>query len=157
MNRDKNRILYGDLVYERRNWPITVLSSIPPILYPCTNCGSITLHVVGEQPTGIGIQIPFTKKPLASTGRGYHLICNECTTISTQLKKETITMLESRIIPVELCDPIDAYFRADPNCPIPYTKEFPNYFVNQCPPGIDNTYLVFITTILSVYRRNDMA
>ena len=125
--RDERGFLVGDFDYGDR-WPITVLSHIAPIIYPCSKCGGLTWHVFGEQPAGVGVQLLFMRKPLTSTHQGYHLICNNCTMIARQLSKQAIRKLENRIVPAELSDSIDAFLAIAPDAPKAYTREFAQFY-----------------------------
>jgi len=72
---------------------------ITPIMFPCGQCETVKFHQVWEQPTGLAIALPFTRKALASTGRGYMLVCGECTTISARLHGGDVAQLASNFIP----------------------------------------------------------
>jgi hypothetical protein len=124
--RDEMGILKGDLDYGAR-CPVTVLSLIAPVLYPCVKCRSMTFHLVGEQHAGIWIKVPFARKPIASSGKGYQLICNTCTTIATQLPRSAVAKLEAKVIPHEICD---AYRRLE-ICPEPYTDGYVRPFMSS--------------------------
>ena len=87
--RDVHEVLTGDLDYGG-GFPVTILSGIPPVLYVCSDCSAVSFHVVGEQHAGLGIKIPFARKPIASTGKQYFLICNNCTLIAKKLPKEAV-------------------------------------------------------------------
>jgi hypothetical protein len=126
---DLSTILKGDLHYGR-GYPVTIVWHIP-VLYGCRACDGFTMHVVGVQPTGIGIKIPFVRKPLAMTGKTYYLICNACTNIAGELSKEAVAKLQKLVIPAEITDVLDFYWsQVFPDAPRPYTEGFPEFVRN---------------------------
>jgi hypothetical protein len=147
LTRDQNGLLRGDLQYDV-GFPATVLAHITPVLYPCPNCGSVTLHVVVEQPTGLAIKIPFVSKPLASTGKEYGLVCNGCTVTAGISGKRLLQQLEQRIVPIEICRALDRFFEAMPGVPAAYGDGFAGFIA----PHFEGD-AVFMATCLSVYRR----
>jgi hypothetical protein len=147
LERDQNGILRGDLQYDV-GFPATVLSHITPVLYPCTSCGIVTLHVVVEQPTGLAIKIPFVCKPLASTGKDFGLVCNDCTVTAGINGKALLSTLEQRIVPTEICRTLDRFFENVPNAPLAYGDGFAGFLL----PHFEGD-TTFIATFLSIYRR----
>lgn len=95
----------------------TEITNIKPFMFPCQECGVYRMHKIYSQPYGLTIGIPFMK-PLASTHKGFHIICMICTTINGQIKKEQVSILENGYIPKTL-------YKTDP-----YLHEFysPGYF-----------------------------
>src|SRR4051812_44201925 len=89
-HRDRNGILRGRFDQGWLSWPVEVLGDIKPFLFPCQQCKLVTLHVAAEQHGGLGIKIPFTGRAVASTGRAYHALCNNCTMVNTQLTTEMV-------------------------------------------------------------------
>ncbi len=150
-SRDAHGLLKGDLHYNV-GFPVTILSHITPLLHGCTECEAITLHVVGEQPTGPGIKVPFMRKPLATLSKSYTLICNNCTQIAGAVPKDVVAKLENRIMPTELCEPLDAFFGTIPDAPPTYTKEFPRFYLSINPDEDEETKSYFLW-ILSLYKR----
>lgn len=149
-SRDQHDLLTGDLDYGGGGWPITILSHIPAFLYVCTNCQAVSFHVVGEQPHGPGIKLPFAKKPLVTVlGKAYHIICNNCTVIAKQLSKEDVAKLEARVLPSDICSTLDSFYGINPHFPLPYTPEFPRAFVDLHKPDD----LPVAISLLSIYRR----
>ena len=131
--------------------PITVLSHIAPILFPCVNCASLSLHVVGEQPYGpsVGFGIPFMKPLLkVSLKKGYHLICNTCTTIAGQVAKDAVAKLEQRTIPTEIC----AVYTRMELAVEPYTLGFIEEYLPRFG-ELDSDTSEYLKTVLAVYRR----
>lgn len=157
--RNELGFIVGDLDYGGTSYPVTMIETCVPLLYVCSKCNAITYHIVGEQPTGVGFKLPFTRKPLATTGgKGYHLICNECTMIARQLDNEEMEKVQGRIIPNSILKTLDSFFRMVENIPKAYTSEFPKFWAGfQSSKSDDLTPedLNHIVTILSVYRRED--
>jgi len=54
----------------------------------CNNCGNETEHVLVDQPYGLQIGLPFTKRPWLSSHRAYSLACPTCGTLNMRLSKE---------------------------------------------------------------------
>ena len=100
-NRDENGILVGSFEQDSGEFPIDVVRKFVPFLYPCERCQELQFHVVGEQHAGIGLKIPFMRKPLVSTHKQCLAICNKCTNISTELPRDVISKLESGLIPAQ--------------------------------------------------------
>lgn len=44
----------------------------------CENCKNVRNFVLVDQPTGIGIGLPFMKRPFWSSHRVYALVCPTC-------------------------------------------------------------------------------
>lgn len=44
----------------------------------CDNCNNVTEHFLVDQPYGLGLGLPFSKRPLLSTHRAYGLTCPIC-------------------------------------------------------------------------------
>ena len=147
-SRDANGILMGSFDQGWRSQPIDIVSHIVPFLYPCAECQSLRLHVVGTQQTGVGIKLPFARRNLISTGRGYQAICNSCTNISSVLPKEVVQQLENGIISAQIC----AMYAGVSDPPEPYTQGFLERFLasNQ---GASEKLLAYLKTILGHYRR----
>jgi hypothetical protein len=76
-----------------------VRRDIKPVMFPCQECDGLHLHLLFEQPTGLGFVIPFTRKALASTGRGFLLVCTECDQVSAQLDPHDVAQLANNMIP----------------------------------------------------------
>lgn len=146
-DRDENGILRGDLQYDV-GFPATIRSDIVPVFYPCPKCGTLTLHVVVEQPTGLAIKIPFMRKPLASTGKDYGLICNDCTATAGISGKPFADKLMNRVVPAEICRAIDTFCADQPGAAKAYTEAFAKFFL----PLIDGD-ASYVATCLAVYRR----
>lgn len=108
LHRNESGLLRGDLEYDV-GFPATVMSEITPIVFPCSDCGGITLHVTVQQPTGLGFKLPFARKPLATLSRDYGLVCNLCTTTTGISGKQIIDLLQSRIAPPQVCDALDKF------------------------------------------------
>jgi hypothetical protein len=108
LHRDENGLLRGDLDYGV-GFPATVMPEITPIVFPCTSCAGITLHISVQQPTGLGFKLPFMRKPLASLSKDYGLVCNVCATTTGISGKRIIDLLQYRIAPPEVCDAIDRF------------------------------------------------
>ena len=151
--RDKMELLSGQLDYGE-GYPVVFLSHLPPILFCCLECKATNFHVVGQQATGLTIKIPFMSQPLASTGMGYHLVCNTCSKIARQLSKASIEKLERRILPAEICHTLDAVFAAMEDAPLPYSVPFPRFFV-ACDAELDSEIAGYAIGCLSAYRRED--
>ena len=137
----------GDLEYDT-GFPATVMSNITPIIFPCSQCGTITLHVAVEQPTGLALKIPFARKPLAATGRSYGIVCNDCTCTTGIGSTSLIDKLEKRIVPREVCEAIDRFFESVPDTPKAYTNGFVQFIAS-----ITDQPDEFLITCLSVYNR----
>ena len=147
-NRDENGVLVGSFEQGRGSFPIDIVRRIIPFLYPCQECQALTLHVVGEQHAGIGIKIPFMRKPLASTGKAYQAICSTCTNINTILPSDVFHKLEQRIISPQIC----AMYAAVCDPPQPYTEGFVDQFIGRHPEAGERT-LAFLRKCLEAYRR----
>jgi len=145
LHRNEHGLLRGDLDYGV-GFPATVKADITPVLYPCSKCGSIAVHVVIEQPTGLGIKIPFARKPLATMGKDYGLVCNGCTSTTGISGRRFVDMLERRIVPREICDAIDRYFETIDNAPSAYSEGFTAFMLQQFDGNRE-----FMASCLSVY------
>lgn len=44
----------------------------------CDNCNNVSDHVLADQPYGVMVGIPFTKRPWLSSHRQYVLVCPIC-------------------------------------------------------------------------------
>lgn len=146
LHRNEQGLLRGDLQYDV-GFPATVKPEITPVVYPCSSCGMLTFHVVVEQPTGLGIKLPFARKPLATTGRDYGLVCNSCTTTTGITGRRFLEMLERRIVPREICNAIDRFLEAIPNAPKAYTGGFTAFMLQQFQQGDPD----LISSFVSVY------
>lgn len=91
----------GKIDYGDGSYAVTLRKDIAPFLFPCQSatCGQYCFHLVGEQATGLCVKIPFMKTPLASTGKGFHIICMTCTTINGRIERGDVIKLQSNIIP----------------------------------------------------------
>lgn len=147
LNRDEHGQLRGDIDYGV-GFPATVVGHILPIVYPCMRCGTLTLHVVIEQPHGLAIKLPFARKPIASTGRDYALICNSCTCTSGIHGRAFVEKLERRIVPTEICLAVDKFCELVPGAPGAYSQGFARFMASLFGEPTD-----FLVTCLSVYRR----
>lgn len=147
-SRDKNGVLIGSFDQGWGKSPIDVLTHIVPFLYPCSKCKAMMFHVIGEQHAGIGIKVPFIRKPVASTGKGYHAICNTCTTINTQPPKGVVRKLEKGIIAREICSTYGLVCES----PEPYTEGFTEDFI-AFNPDADEAAVAFVRQCLQHYRR----
>ena len=123
LHRNEQGLLRGDIEYDV-GFPATVKPEITPVIYPCTNCAGLTLHVAIEQPTGVGIKLPFTRKPLASTGRDFGIVCNNCTCTTGISGREIIESLERRVVPRQICEGIDRFCSGMPGFVPAYTEGF---------------------------------
>jgi len=123
LHRNENGLLRGDLEYDV-GFPATVIPEITPIVFPCTNCGGITLHVAMQQPTGVGIKLPFARKPLATLSKEYGLICNACTCTTGISGRRIIDLLESRIAPPEVCQALDNFCHGMPGAVPAFSEGF---------------------------------
>src|SRR6266542_647060 len=72
---------------------------ILPFLFPCGGCKLYTFHVVYEQPYGTGIKIPFTRRPLWSTGMAYQVVCGPCTMVNGRLEAADVNKLATNMLP----------------------------------------------------------
>jgi hypothetical protein len=155
-SRDKFGLLTGRLDPGGRAAPIEILSDVPPIMYPCTHCGGMRLHSIGEQPCGpgIGLQVPFMRRPLGAVylSKGYHLICNGCVYGSCHLPKEAVAKLRERIIPNAICE----VYRMTGLSPQPYMEGYAEGLLASVA-GAAREQLDYFRTLLSVYRREDRA
>lgn len=147
LHRNEQGLLRGDLEYDV-GFPATVKPEITPIVYPCSNCGSLSLHVVIEQPTGLGFKLPFARKPLATTGKDFGLICNACTCTTGITGRRLVDMLERRVVPRQICEAIDRYFETVPDAPKAYTSGFAAFVAQQFEGDTD-----LLASFLSVYSR----
>ena len=80
-------------------FPMKVRQDIIPIYFPCSACGSYMFHYICEQPCGLAFKIPFMSSPLASTHKGYHIVCVGCTIINGQLEVGDVAKLTRNMIP----------------------------------------------------------
>ena len=147
IHRNEQALLRGDLEYDFV-FPATVKPEITPILYPCPNCGSLSLHIVIEQPTGLAIKLPFSRKPLATTGKDFGLICNDCTCTTGITGRRLVELLERRVVPRQICEAIDRYFETVPDAPKAYTSGFAAFVAQQFQGNSD-----LLASYLSVYSR----
>jgi hypothetical protein len=147
--RDRNGILTGEFPQERGQFPITILSDIRPFVFPCENCKGLTIHVVGEQHAGIGIKIPFFSKPLVSTGKGYHALCNTCTWINSKLTQDMVYKLKGGILPIEITNLYHDLKMLD--APAPYSEEFIQAFLASLSKERDSVKK-YIESILRHYK-----
>ena len=145
--RNEQGLLRGDLQYDV-GFPATVKPEITPVLYPCPSCGSLTFHVVAEQPTGLAIKLPFSRKPLVSTGKEFGLVCNNCTATTGISGRRFVEKLERRIVPREICAVVDRFLEVTPGAPKAYADGFAS-FIGQIFEG--NAGLV--ASFISVYSR----
>lgn len=67
---------------------IEVVRNSNTVTRSCENCGNEGDHVLVDQPYGVGIGIPFMKRPLVSSHRGYFLACPTCGTLNLRLTKD---------------------------------------------------------------------
>jgi len=109
-------------------------------------------HVVGEQHAGIGVKVPFMRKPLASTGKGHQAICNTCTNINTLIPDDVFRKLEQGIIAPQ----ISAMYAAVSDPPEPYTDGFAGDFIARHAEAGDKT-IAFVRKCLAAYRRESGA
>lgn len=151
-NRDPNGVLIGSFEPGGGAFPIDIVTRIVPFLYPCAECRATLFHVVGEQHAGIGIKIPFMRRPLVSMGKGYEAICNTCTNINTILPKDVVEKLENRVISAQIC----AMYATVCNPPEPYTDGFLEGFLARHADSGEKT-LMFVRSCLEAYRREDAA
>jgi hypothetical protein len=147
LHRNEQGLLRGDLQYDV-GFPATVKPEIAPVVYPCANCGTLTFHVVVEQPTGLGIKLPFARKPLATTGKDYGLVCNSCTSTTGITGRHLIEMLERRVVPRDICAAIDRFLEGIPNVPNAYAEGFTAFMAQQFEGESD-----LVATFVSVYSR----
>lgn len=147
LHRNEQGLLRGDIQYDV-GFPATVKPEITPIVYPCANCGAISFHVVIEQPTGVGLKLPFARKPLATTGKDFGLICNDCTCTTGITGRRLVDMLERRIVPRQICEAIDRYYESVADAPKAYTAGFAAFVADQFDGDSD-----LIASFLSVYSR----
>lgn len=149
LHRNENGLLRGDLIYET-GFPATVRADIAPVVFPCTECCGLTLHVLVEQPTGLGIKIPFARKPIATTNRDYGLVCNNCTQTTGISGKKVVESLERRLVPSEICDVIDRFLVDLPGYVPAYSIGFIPFVLDIF--GEDDG---FIAASLAVYSRGE--
>ncbi len=147
LHRNEQGLLRGDLEYDV-GFPATVNAEITPVLYPCSNCGSISFHVVVVQPTGLGFKLPFFKKPLVTTSKDFGLVCNDCTCTSGITGRGFVALLERRVVPRMICDAIDRFYESVPNAPKAYTAGFTSFIIAQFDGDAD-----LLASFLSVYSR----
>jgi hypothetical protein len=121
-HRDDNGFLKGSFDQGWLSYPIEVVEDIKPFLFPCQQCKLIVFHVAAEQHAGLGIKLPFTSKPLVSTGRGYHALCNDCTMINSQLTEEMVQKLRRKVLPSQICNLFLQISK--PDLPAPYSAAF---------------------------------
>ncbi|MEW4530452.1 hypothetical protein [Maioricimonas sp. JC845] len=145
--RNQQGLLRGDIEYDT-GFPATVKANITPVVYPCSNCGSLSLHVVVEQPTGLGIKLPFARKPLATTGKVFGLVCNDCTCTTGITGHRFVDMLEHRVVPRQIFEAIDRYIEMCPDAPRAYTEAFAAFMAQHC--GNESG---LIASFLAVYSR----
>jgi len=143
--RNEQGLLRGDLQYDV-GFPATVRPDIAPIVYPCATCGTLKFHVLVEQPVGLFIRLPFARKPLASTGKDYGLICNSCTCTTGVTGRHLVELLERRIVPRGICAAIDRFLEGIPNAPRAYGPGFTAYATQHFEGDPD-----LIASFLSVY------
>lgn len=147
LHRNELGLLRGDLEYDV-GFPATVKPEITPVLFPCTNCGGLTLHVAVEQPTGLGIKLPFARKPLATTSKSYGLVCNSCTCTTGLTGRRLIDLLERRIAPIEVCRAIDRFCEGISGAVPAYGDGFNRFVI-----GLFDGDHDLIATCTSVYQR----
>jgi hypothetical protein len=151
IKRDEMGILVGDLDYGCA-YPVTIIPHIAPFLYPCLKCGALAFHFVGEQHAGLGIRIPFARKPLVSTGKAFYFVCNTCMTLVGQLSNDAVAKLQNRILPEEIGNACDAFYSIAPDAPPPYAKGFAEHFLLACG-APDQETRDYLLVLLSRYRR----
>lgn len=59
----------------------------------CDNCHNVAHHVLADQPTGIGVGIPFMKRPFWSSHRAYFLVCPVCEELATVTTDEAQALI----------------------------------------------------------------
>ena len=59
LHRNEHGLLRGDIKYDV-GFPATVMPHILPVVYPCMRCGTLTLHVAVQQPTGLSFKFPLS-------------------------------------------------------------------------------------------------
>jgi hypothetical protein len=91
----------------------------------------IGFHVAAEQHAGLTFKLPFTRKPLLSTGKGYHALCNECTTINSELTEEIVHKLRNGVLPAQICNLFLQICK--PDVPVPYSGSFIDGWVEAIP------------------------
>jgi hypothetical protein len=145
--RDKDGLLRGTLDYDGGG-RITIVDHIVPVLLPCVKCNAFLFHVLGSEHAGLGFQIPFVGT-VASTHKRYGLLCNDCTTMSGVYGYDLLRVLESRILPASVCDPLDRILAIRPDAPPAYSRGFTAFMCSLNPEwGNDATWL-------AAYRRFD--
>lgn len=149
LHRNDKGLLRGDLEYDV-GFPATVLPEITPILYPCSNCGGITLHVAVEQPTGVGFKLPFAKKPLATLSKDYGLVCNICTCTTGISGRNVIDSLERRVAPPAICDAVDRFCHGMPGAVPAFSDGFTAFVVDLFEDDQD-----LVAACTSVYVRSN--
>jgi hypothetical protein len=61
-----------------KNASIEPVKGAASLTHTCDNCGNSTEHVLVDQPYGLTLGLPFTKRPWASTHKAYSLCCPTC-------------------------------------------------------------------------------
>lgn len=130
-HRDQYGFLKGRFDQGWFAYPIEVLSAIKPFLFPCQPCERIVFHVAAQQHAGLGIKVPFTGETLASTGKGYHALCNDCSTINSQLTEEMVLTLESGVLPAQICNLFMKVCK--PDVQAPYSPAFITQWIDGIP------------------------
>jgi len=75
---------------------IEPVKGAPTVKRICNNCGNKTEHVLVDQPYGLKIGLPFTKRPWLSTHRAYALSCPICGDVSMRISKDEAQALIRR-------------------------------------------------------------
>jgi 6,7-dimethyl-8-ribityllumazine synthase len=79
-----------------------VRKDIVRFMFPCTQCNGYRFHVLCEQPSGLALIIPFTRRAIASTHKGYQVVCASCTVVNGRLERADVDKLASNTIPKSL-------------------------------------------------------
>ena len=144
--RNDDGLIRGKLDY--KGVSVQIVDHIAPILFPCVDCNALTYHVLGSEHAGLGFQIPFVGT-VASTHKRYGLLCNTCTVISGINGHDLLRVLESRMVPASVCDPLDRVLSALGDAPLAYSQGFTAYMCKMNPNWTD------VATWLAAYRRAD--
>lgn len=74
-------------------YSIEVVQGAATVRRLCDNCNNVTDHVLVDQPCGVGIGIPFMKRPLWSSHRAHALACPTCTWATPISKDEAEALI----------------------------------------------------------------
>lgn len=144
--RNRDSLIRGKLDYE--GVIVQIVDHIVPIIFPCVGCNALTFHVLWSEHAGLGFQIPFVGT-VASTHKRYGLLCNTCTVMSRISEYDLLRVLENRMVPASVCDPLDRLLSTFANAPLAYSSGFAAHM------GKVNSDWLDAAVWLAAYRRSD--